>query len=116
MDQPGGECEINPRDKQRQRQNERRRNKVIHGASTSLGSRLRGGPDAKDMSDILLHHVACDSTIGDVKSYLKQQEIPVQQIRIDITSNKDSMYKSFRVIAPGTYKDMLMSQEVFGQY
>ena len=86
---------------------------MIHGTSTSLGSRFRGGPDAKDLSDIFVYHVACDSTIGDVKSHLKQQEIPVQQIRIDITSNKDSMYKSFRVIAPGTYKDMLMSPEVW---
>ena len=73
--------------------------------------RFRGGPDAKDLSDIFVYHVACDSTIGDVKSHLKQQEIPVQQIRIDITSNKDSMYKSFRVIAPGTYKDMLVSPD-----
>ena len=113
VDQQGGEYEINPRDKQRQRHNERRRNKVIHGASTSLGSRFRGGPDAKDLSDIFVYHVACDSTIGDVKGHLKQQEIPVQQIRIDITSNKDSMYKSFRVIAPGTYKDILMSPEVW---
>ena len=113
MDQQGGEYEINPRDKQRQRHNERRRNKVIHGASTSLGSRFRGGPDAKDLSNIFVYHVACDSTIGDVKGHLIQQEIPVQQIRIDITSNKDSMYKSFRVIAPGTYKDILMSPEVW---
>ena len=113
VDQQGGEYEINPHDKQRQRQNERRRNKVIHGASTSLISRLRGGPDAKDLSDIFVYHVACDSTIGDAKSHLKQQEIPVQQIRINITLNKDSMYKSFRVIAPGTYKDMLMSPEVW---
>ena len=113
VDQQGGEYEINPRDKQRQRHNERRRNKVIHGASTSLGSRFRCGPDAKDLSDIFVYHVACDSTIGDVKGHLKQQVIPVQQIRIDITSNKDSMYKSFRVIAPGTYKDILMSPEVW---
>ena len=104
---------INLRDKQRQRQNERRRNKVIHGASTFLCSRFRGGPDAKDLSDIFVYHVACDLTIGDVKSHLKQQEIPVQQLRIDITSSKDSMYTSFRVIAPGTYKDMLMSPEVW---
>ena len=86
---------------------------MIHGTSTSLGSRFRGGPDAKDLSDIFVYHVACDSTLGDVKSHLKQQEIPVQQIRIDITSNKDSMYKSFRIIALGTYKDMLMSPEVW---
>ena len=86
---------------------------MIHGTSTSLGSRFRGGPDAKDLSDIFVYHVACDSTLGDVKSHLKQQEIPVQQIRIDITSNKDSMYKSFRIIALCTYKDMLMSPEVW---
>ena len=86
---------------------------MIHGASTSLGSRFRGGPDAKDLSDIFVYHVACDSTIGDVKSHPKEQEISVQKIRIDITSNKYSMYKSFRVIAPGTYKDMLMSPEVW---
>ena len=109
----GAGYETNPRDKQRQRQNKRRRNKVIHGASTSLGSRFRGGPDAKDFSDIFVYHVACDSTIEDVKSHLKQQEIPVQQIRIYIISNKDAMYKPFRVIAPGTYKDMLMSPEVW---
>ena len=37
----------------------------------------------------------------------------MQQIRIDITSIKDSMYKSFGVTAPGTYKDMLMSPEAW---
>ena len=113
MDQQDEGYEINPRVKQHQRQIERRRNKVIHGTSISLGSRFRGGPDAKDFSDIFVYHVACDSTIGGVKSDLKQQEIPVQQIRINITSNEDSMYKSFRIIAPGTYIDMLMSPEVW---
>ena len=115
VDQQSGGYEINPRDKHRKRQNEWRRNKVIHGASiTSLGSRFKGGPDTKDLSDIFVkYHVACDSTIRDVKNHLKQHEIPVQQIKIDITSNKDSIYKSFRVIAPDTCEDMLMSPEVW---
>ena len=103
----------NPHDRRRQRQNERRRNKVIYGTSTSLGSRFRGGPDIKDLSDIFVYHVASDVTVGDVKSHLKQEEITVQQLRIDITSNKDAIYKSFRIIAPGIYKDTLMNPEIW---
>ena len=105
--------QINNDDKRRQRQFERRRNKVIHGASASLGSRFRGGPETRDLSDIFVFHVASDSTIGDVKAHLKQQDFDVQQMRIDITSNKDSLYRSFRIIAPGEYKDILMCPKVW---
>ena len=86
---------------------------MIYGASTSLGSRFRGGPDIKDLSDIFVYHVASDVTVGDVKSHLKQEDITVQQLRIDITSNKDAIYKSFRIIAPGIYKDTLMNPEIW---
>ena len=96
--------QINTNDKRRQRQFERRRNKVIHRASASLGSRFRGGPEIRDLSDIFVFHVASDSTIAsDVKTHLKQQDFDVQQMRIDITSIKDSLYRSFRIIAPGEY-------------
>ena len=87
---------------------------MIYGASTSLGSRFRGGPDIKDLSDIFVYHVASDVTVGDVKSHLKQEGITVQQLRINIrTSNKDAIYKSFRIIAPGIYKDTLMNPEIW---
>ena len=55
-------------------ENERRRNKVIYGASTSFGSIFRGGPDIKDLSDIFVYHVASDVTVGDMKSHLKQED------------------------------------------
>ena len=45
--------------------------------------------------------------------HLKQQDFDVQQMRIDITSNKDSLYRSFRIIAPGEYKDILMCPKVW---
>ena len=105
--------QINTDDKRRQRQFERRRSKVIHGASASLGSRFRGGPETRDLSDIFVFHVASDSTIGDVKAHLKQQDFDVQQMRIDITPNKDSLYRSFRIVAPGEYKDIPMCPEVW---
>ena len=105
--------QISNDDKRRQRQFERRRNKVIHGASASLGSRFRGGPETRDFSDIFVFHVVSDSTIGDVKAHLKQQDFDVQQMRIDITSNKDSLYRCFRIIAPGEYKDILMCPKVW---
>ena len=111
--QRSGGYVANPLDKQRQRQYERRRNKVIHGASNSLGSRFRGGSEARDLSDIFVYHVASDSTVGDIKTHLKQQDIDVQQMRIDITSNKNSLYRSFRIIAPGKYKEFLMCPEVW---
>ena len=90
--QRSGGYVANPLDKQRQRQYERRRNKVIHGASISLGSRFRGGSEARDLSDIFVYRVASDSTVGDIKTHLKQQDIDVQQMRIDITSNKNSFF------------------------
>ena len=77
--QRSGGYVANPLDKQRQRQYERRRNKVIHRASISLGSRFRGGSEARDLSDIFVYHVASDSTVGDIKTHLKQQDIEIKK-------------------------------------
>ena len=86
---------------------------MIDGASASLSGRFRGGPETRDLSDIFVFHVASDSTIDDAKAHLKQQDFDAQQMRIDVTSNKDSLYRSFRIIVPGEYKDILMCPEVW---
>ena len=34
-------------------------------------------------------------------------------MRIDVTSNKEATYKSFRIIAPGELRDILLNPEVW---
>ena len=103
----------NPLDKRRQRQRENRRNKVVRGSAKTLGSRFVGGADKKRLCDIFVYHVAKQSTLQDLKYHLKQQNFNTDSMRIDITSNKAATYKSFRIIAPGELRDILLDSEVW---
>ena len=103
----------NPLDKRRQRQRENRRNKVVRGSAKTLGSRFVGGDDKKRLCDIFVYHVAKQSTLQDLKYHLKQQNFNTDSMRIDITSNKAATYKSFRIIAPGELRDILLDSEVW---
>ena len=102
----------NPLDKRRKRQREHHRNKVVRGSAKTLGSRFVGGADKKRLCDIFVYHVSKQSTLRDLKYHLKQQNFNVDSMRIDITSNKEATYKSFRIIAPGELRDILLDPEV----
>ena len=63
--------------------------------------------------NIFVHHVAHQSTIGDLKSHLKQQGFDVENMRIDVTSNLAATYKSFRIITSGNLRKSLLDAKVW---
>ena len=103
----------NPLDVRRKRQKENRRNKLVRGSANILGSRFTGGVNKKRLCDIFVHHVAHQSTIGDLKSHLKQQGFDVENMRIDVTSNVAATYKSFRIITSGNLRKSLLDAKVW---
>ena len=103
----------NPLEVRRKRQRENRRNKLVRGSANILGSRFTGGANEKRLCDIFVHHVALQSTIGDLKSHLKQQGFDVENMRIDVTSNVAATYKSFRIITSGNLRKSLLDAKVW---
>ena len=103
----------NSLDVRRKRQRENRRNKLVRGSANILGSRFTGGANEKRLCDIFVHHVAHQSTIGDLKSHLKQQGFDVENMRIDVTSNVAATYKSFRIITSGNLRKSLLDAKVW---
>ena len=103
----------NPLDVRRKRQRENRRNKLVRGSANILGSRFTGGTNEKRLCDIFVHHVAHQSTIGDLKSHLKQQGFDVENMRIDVTSNVAATYKLFRIITSGNLRKSLQDAKVW---
>ena len=69
--------EDNPYDMRRHRKRENRRNKVVKGSTNFLGSCFTGGVKENPLCDILVHHVANQSTLGDLKNHLCQQGFDV---------------------------------------
>ena len=105
--------EDNPHDMHRQRKKESRRNKVVKGSANILGSRFTGGFKVNPLCDIFVHHVAHQSTLGDLKNHLRQQGFDVAGMRIDVTSNEAEMYKSFRIISSGNLRKALLDPEIW---
>ena len=103
----------NPLDKRRSRQRENRRTKVVKGSANILGSRFVGGTKGSRMCDIFVHHVAKQSTLKDLKYYLNHNGFDTDRMRIDITSNKEATYKSFRIIASGDLRKSLLDSELW---
>ena len=103
----------NPLDKRRSRQRENRRTKVVKGSANILGSRFVGGTKRSRMCDIFVHHVAKQSTLKDLKYYLNHNGFDTDRMRIDITSNKEATYKSFRIIASGDLRKSLLDSELW---
>ena len=103
----------NPLDKRRYRQRENRRTKVVKGSANILGSRFVGGTKRSCMCDIFVHHVAKQSTLKDLKYYLNHNGFDTLRMRIDITSNKEATYKSFRIIASGDLRKSLLDSELW---
>ena len=63
------------------------------------------------MCDIFVHHVAKQLTLKDLKYYLNHNGFDTDRMRIDITSNKEVTYKSFRIIASGDLRKSLLDSE-----
>ena len=103
----------NPLDKRRSRQRENRQTKVVKGSANILGSRFVGGTKRSRMCDIFVHHVAKQSTLKDLKYYLNHNGFDTDRMRIDITSNKEATYKSFRIIASGDLRKSLLDSELW---
>ena len=106
--------ENNPHDKHRHRKRENRRNKVVRGSANILCSRFIGGVRVNSLRDIFVHHVANQSTLGDLKNHLNQQGFEVAGLRIYVTSNTltAAMYKPFRIITSGNLRKALLDPEI----
>ena len=92
---------------------ESRRNKVVRSSANILGSRFTGGVKVTPLCEIFVHHVAHQSTLGDLKNHLHQQGFDVAGMRIDVTSNEAAMYKSFRIISSGNLSKALLDPEIW---
>ena len=53
------------------------------------------------------------STLGDLKNHLIQQGFDVDGMRIYVTSNREAMYKSFRIISSGNLRKALLDPEIW---
>ena len=105
--------EENPHDMRRHRKKENRRNKVVKSSANILGSRFTGGAKANPLCDIFVHHVAHQSTLGDLKNHLRQQGFDVAGMRIDVTSNEAAMYKLFKIISSCNLRKALLDPEIW---
>ena len=102
-----------PRDHQhRHRKKEHQRQKVIRGAADVIGSHIRGGPEYKKC-DIFVCRVDQRASVADLKKHLQSRGFDPSVMRIDITSDKDAYYKSFRIIAPHHLEEHLLSSDVW---
>ena len=102
-----------PRDHQhRHRKKEHQRQKVIRRAADVIGSHIRGGPEYKKC-DIFVFRVDQRASVADLKKHLQSRGFDPSVMRIDITSDKDAYYKSFRIIAPHHLEEHLLSSNVW---
>ena len=81
-------------------------NKVVRGSAKTRGSRFVGGTDKKRPWGKAIQ-------ISRFKVLFKAANFNTDSMRIDITSNKEATYKSFRIIVPDILKDMLLVPEVW---
>ena len=71
-----------------------------------------GSTNKNRMRDISAHQVAKQSTLNDLKNYLNHNSFYTDRMRIDITSNIATTYKSFRIIASGDLRKSLLDSEL----
>ena len=98
-----------PRDIKNTSKREQHRIKVVHGTKNNSGSRFKGAQ--RDSIDLFVYHVNHGATVGDLRGYLYDNGVNLNDVRIDITSHEDARLKSFRLIAPGSLKEKLLSPD-----
>ena len=100
-----------PRDHQhRHRKKEHQCQKIIRGDADVIESHIRGGLEYKKC-DIFVCRVDQQAFVADLKKQLQFRGFDPSVMRIDITSDKDAYYKSFRNIAPHHLKEHLLSSD-----
>ena len=90
-------------------QREKHRTKVVYGTKNNSGSRFNGAQ--RDSIDLFVYHVNHGATVGDLRGYLYDNGVNLSEVRIDITSHEEAQFKSFRLIAPGSIKEKLLSPD-----
>ena len=91
------------REVQRQRQDERRRRKVIQGYARGGNTRLKGAPAPS--RDLFIYRVDSDTTVVDVRDFIQNWGHAVRSIQC--VSNHNSKYKSFKLTVPASDLDGL---------
>ena len=98
-----------PRDIKKSGKREQHRIKVVHDTKNNSGSRFKGAQ--RDSIDLFVYHINHSATVGDLRGYLYDNDVNLNDVRIDITSHEDARFKSFRLIAPGSLKEKLLSPD-----
>ena len=97
-----------PRGQSRRREKkEQRRKKIIYGAADLIGCHIRGGTQF-NKCDLFVSRVHDKVSVSDLKKHLTSRGFEISNMRIDVTSHKDAVNKSFRVIAPDNMKELLL--------
>ena len=98
-------------DIKKENRREIQRRNVIYGTRKNTRSITAG--EGKNMSncDLFVHHLQRQTTVAGMKSFLSENNINVRHVRLDIVSHQMATYKSFRWIAPGHYRNQLMSPD-----
>ena len=102
-----------PRGQSRRREKkEQRRKKIIYRAADLIGCHIRGGTQF-NKCDLFVSRVHDKVSVSDLKKHLTSRGFEISNMRIDVTSHKDAVNKSFRVIAPDNMKELLLCNDVW---
>ena len=101
--------------KNRDRYNENKRQKVIHGTADSLNCFFRGGKSRTDNQqkfskcDLFLQHCDHSTTVELVKHHLRMNSIDTTGIRVDVASKEIAEFRSFRMLAPNDLRETFVT-------
>ena len=104
--------------KNRDRYNEKKRQKVIHGTADSLNCFFRGGKSRTDNQqkfskcDLFLQHCDHSTTVELVKHHLRMNSIDTTGIRVDVASKEIAEFRSFRMLAPKDLRQTLLQPDL----
>ena len=105
--------------KNRDRYNEKKRQKVVHGTADSLNCFFHGGKSRTDnlqkfsKCDLFLQHCDHSTTVELVKHHLRMNSIDTTGIRVDVASKEIAEFRSFRMLAPNDLRLTLLQPDLW---
>ena len=105
--------------KNRDRYNEKKRQKVVHGTADSLNCFFHGGKSRTDnlqkfsKCDLFLQHCDHSTTVELVKHHLRMNSIDTTGIRVDVASKEIAEFRSFRMLAPNDLRQTLLQPDLW---
>ena len=105
--------------KNRDRYNEKKRQKIVHGTADSLNCFFHGGKSRTDnlqkfsKCDLFLQHCDHSTTVKLVKHHLRMNSIDTTGIRVDVASKEIAELRSFRMLAPNDLRQTLLQPDLW---